>query len=209
MSILYVISRSAFEIAIRILFKMRIIGKEKLPTPPFIIASNHTSLVDPPLVGVACKPIPVDFIVKQELVDGPVIGEWTKRVRCIPVRRGENSIKGLREAISRLKKGHVVGIFPEGTRSVDGSLQEAKVGTGFLIAKAKVPVVPFYAYGTSRAFPKGGGVKVGTRVGGIVGDPIYPEKFDAIPGKGKEKYEAISTLIMEHISSLKEKSEKM
>lgn len=210
LDILYNVSRDAFELAIRLLLKMYIKGKENLPEPPFIVASNHASLLDPPLVGIACKGYTVNFMVKQELRDFPVLGTlWTQNVACIPVRRGDNSIKGLREAVRRIKNGSIVGIFPEGTRSVDGNLQEAKTGTGFLIAMAKVPVVPVYAFGTAEAFPKGKGVKVGSKVGAIVGKVISIEELGTGKRISKDGYEKIGNLVMDRIADLKSEADKI
>ena len=208
--ILYNLSRDAFEIAIRIFFKMHIVGKENIPDAPFIVAANHASLLDPPLVGIACKWRTVNFMVKQELRDFPVIGTlWTQNVACIPVRRGDNSIKGLREAIRRIKNGSIVGIFPEGTRSVDGSLQEAKTGTGFLIALAKVPVLPIYSFGTAEALPRGQKAKIGSKVGAIVGKPISLEELGTRGKTSKEDYEKIGNLVMERIAALKPEGDKI
>jgi 1-acyl-sn-glycerol-3-phosphate acyltransferase len=159
MSLAYFVSRSSLEIAARIFFSVKITGHENFPSPPFIVVSNHTSLLDPPLVGAACAKYFVNFMVKQELFEMPLVKHWAKSVGCIPVRRGDNSIKGIREVLRRLKQGHVVGIFPEGTRSEDGSLREAKMGTGFLLSSARVPVVPIYVFGTAEAFPKGKPIK--------------------------------------------------
>ena len=209
MKVFHIISRDAFEIAIRLLFRMRIIKQAPLPPAPFIVAANHASLLDPPLVGIACKKEIVNFVVKQELVEIPVIRHWTKHVECIPVKRGDNSIKGLREALRRIKMGKVVGMFPEGTRSTDGNLQEAKVGTGFLISNAKVPVVPIYSFGTSEAFPKGKGIKFRAKVGAIVGKAIMPEEIKGLSGSTREKYDKISNLVMERIRELEKESRKM
>ena len=200
---LYYISRAVFTITMKLLMKVRIYGEENFPEPPFIITSNHASLMDPPIIGLACRKYAVHFMAKRELFSAPVIGEWTKRVKCIPVDRGKNSIRAIREAIRRLKRGAVIGVFPEGARNITGELQEAKLGTGLLITKAKVPVVPAYVYGTSEAFPKGKGLKVGTRVGAVVGKPIMPEEFSSMQDKGKEGNEAISNMVMERIAELK------
>ncbi|MBD3380244.1 MAG: 1-acyl-sn-glycerol-3-phosphate acyltransferase [Candidatus Omnitrophica bacterium] len=206
-TMLYYISRAIFTIIMKVLLRVRIYGTDNLPEPPFIITSNHASLMDPPLVGLACSSYRVDFMAKQELFDVPVIGAWTRNVGCIPLRRGKNSIKGIKEALRRLRNGYVVGVFPEGTRSVDGNLQEAKVGTGFLVMKARVPVVPVYVYGSAEAFPKGKGIKLGTRVGAVIGDPVSPEEYSPLAGKEGKGYEAVSNLIMDRIFRLKEKYE--
>ncbi|MFH1879061.1 MAG: lysophospholipid acyltransferase family protein [Candidatus Omnitrophota bacterium] len=182
---------------------MRIHGKEKLPEPPFIVTSNHTSLLDPPLVGIACKKYCVDFMAKKELFDMPVVGIWSKLVNCIEVKRGENSIKSLKEAMVRLKKGHVVGIFPEGTRSSDGEIGDAKRGIGFLIAKSGVPVVPCYVEGSGRAMPKGKPVKKGAKIDVYVGNAIMPVDLMLRTESGKVDYENISRIIMERITDIK------
>ncbi|MFQ5951914.1 MAG: lysophospholipid acyltransferase family protein [Candidatus Omnitrophota bacterium] len=200
---LYYISRAIFTILMKVLMRVRIYGEENLPKPPFIITSNHASLMDPPLVGLACRKYPVDFMAKRELFDIPIIGSWTRRVRCISTDRGRNSIRGIKEAIRRLKRGHVIGVFPEGTRSVTGELQEAKLGTGFLIIKAGVPVVPVYVYGSAEGFPKGKGLKLGTRIGAIIGRPILPDDFSIKAGFGKKDYEAVSNMVMNRIAELK------
>lgn len=209
MNIFYKISRNGFEIAIRLLFRMSIIKKAPLPEPPFIVAANHASLLDPPLVGIACKHKVVNFVVKQELVEIPVIRHWTRHVECVPVKRGDNSIKGLREALRRIKQGKIVGMFPEGTRSTDGTLQEAKVGTGFLISNAKVPVVPIYSFGTSEALPKGKGIKFRAKVGAIVGKAIMPEEIKGFSGSTREKYDKITNLVMERIGELEKEARNM
>lgn len=204
----YRISRFIFEYVTRILFRVRVHGMENLPEPPFIIASNHSSLLDPPLLGAVCKRYAVDFMAKKELFDAPVVGVWTRAVRCIPVDRGRNSVRAIKEALRRVKAGHIVGVFPEGTRSADGDLQEAKRGTGFLISKGDVPVVPCYIKGSGEALPKGNRVRLGTQIDVYVGKPIQPREFHSGTDTGKEDYEAISGMIMDRIFDLKKTSEK-
>lgn len=197
----YFISRTIFEILMRILFRIRVSGTENIPKPPFIITSNHASFLDPPLVGISCRKYQVDFMAKKELFDAPIVGIWTRSVGCIEVNRGENSVKSLKEAIRRLRAGHVVGIFPEGTRSSDGSLQEAKRGIGFLIGRAAVPVVPVYVEGSAEAFPKGFRIRPGTKVSITVGKPIMPVEFAAVKGE-KRDYEAIAGMVMDRIAAI-------
>ncbi|MBL7072782.1 MAG: 1-acyl-sn-glycerol-3-phosphate acyltransferase [Candidatus Omnitrophica bacterium] len=207
MIIAYRISRIMFEIAMRILFHLHVVGKENIPSRPYIIVSNHSSLVDPPLVGMAFKRHDVSFLTKEELFSHPIIGVWTKNVECIPIRRGSASAKGLKEALKRVKDGKVIGIFPEGTRSLDGSLQEAKKGVGFLIRKAGVPVVPVYVKNSQKALPVVGGAKVGTHIYLKIGKPLAPDRFFKKTVGGKADYEEIANVVMREISVLKKESE--
>jgi len=207
MVIAYRISRIIFEIWMRILFHLHVVGKENIPSRPYIIVCNHSSLVDPPFVAMAFKRHDVSFLTKEELFSHPIIGIWTKNVECIPIRRGSASAKGLKEALKRVKEGKVIGIFPEGTRSLDGSLQEAKKGVGFLIRKAAVPVVPVYVKNSQKALPVVGGVKVGTNIYLKIGKPIAPDRFFKMTATGKADYEEIANVVMKEISVLKEESE--
>ncbi|MFH1836565.1 MAG: lysophospholipid acyltransferase family protein [Candidatus Omnitrophota bacterium] len=201
---MYHISRFLFEVFFRVLLKVTFVGRENIPDAPYIAVANHASLADPPFVGSACKKDAVSFMAKKELFDAPILGAWTRSVNCIPVNRGSASATSLKEAIKRIGEGKVVAVFPEGTRSEDGNLQEAKRGIGFIIAKAKVPVVPIYIEGSNIAFPKGRKIKIGTPVKVIVGKPVMPEEFsEKDEHSGKQNYEKITNMVMERIAGLK------
>ena len=201
---IYRISRKIFELLIRILYNFEVYGRENVPEPPYLIASNHASIIDPPLVGIACNRHFIDFMAKKELFDRPFFGRWCRKVGCIEVKRGGNSVKSLKEAIDRLARGRVVAIFPEGTRSADGDIRDAKRGTGFLIAKAKVPVLPVYLEGSAKALPKGGRINKGAFIGVFIGKPLMPEEFFMF-GSGRHKdYDAVSNMIMSRIADIKE-----
>ena len=201
---IYRISRKIFELLIRILYNFEVYGRENVPEPPYLIASNHASIIDPPLVGIACNRHFIDFMAKKELFDRPFFGRWCRKVGCIEVKRGGNSVKSLKEAIDRLVQGRVVAIFPEGTRSVDGKIRDAKRGTGFLIARAEVPVLPVYLEGSAKALPKGGRINRGAFIRVFIGKPLMPEEFSGL-GSGRHKdYDAISNMIMSRIADIKE-----
>ena len=204
---LYIISRTIFEIFIKLLFRLHIYGRHNFPRAPFIIAANHMSLVDPPLVGIACRKHMINFMAKKEIFASRFGRMWASRVGCIEVKRGEVSVGTLKEAVKRLKEGRVVGIFPEGTRSMDGQMQEAKRGMGFLVDKASVPVVPVYIEGSGEAMSKGQPIKYCTRINVYVGKPIMPDELLFETAGGKRDYVAVSTSIMERIARLKAEAE--
>ena len=204
---LYWVSKQIFTFLTKLLLRFHVSGRENLPEPPFILASNHSSIIDPALVGIACYKYRVDFMAKSELFTVPILGAWVKAVGCIEVKRSGNNVGSLKEAIKRLRAGRIVGIFPEGTRSIDGNLQMAKKGTGFIIAKASVPVVPVYVKGSDKAAPKDSHLVVGTEVKVFIGKPVFPHDFPGVTGD-KDFYESFAGETMKHIAELKEKCDR-
>lgn len=138
-------------------FRFRSYGSENVPgTGGCILTPNHVSFLDPPMVGIGMRHRVVHFMARDNLFDVPVLGWWYRKIGTIAIDRTKGDLAALRTALNGLKRGEVVCLFPEGTRSLDGELQQPKGGVGFLIAKAGVPVVPVYVDGTYRAWPKGG-----------------------------------------------------
>lgn len=205
---IYRFSRKIFEIVVLAMYRFKVYGRGNLPKAPYLIASNHASIADPPFVGIACKKDAIDFMAKKELFDRPFFGKWCRLVGCIEVRRGDNAVKSLKEAIRRLEKGRVVAIFPEGTRSDNGEMSSAKRGTGFLIAKAAVPVVPVYISGSANALPKGGKIVRGSRVSVYIGKPVMPEEFTAASVGSEKAYDVMSSIVMDRINGLKNEAER-
>lgn len=202
---LYVLSRFIFVSILKVLFKVRIHkGYDRLEGPVLVV-SNHASLADPPLLAMVANPRKVDFMAKKELFDIPLIGIWTKNVRCIPVKRDSKGTESLKQAIRRIKEGHVVGIFPEGTRSADGRIRPAKKGVGFLVAKTKAPVLVVYIKNSGKALSPEG-FKIGTEVDVYAEKPIpYEEIVKHLDGK--KPYEGIADFITSRLIELKEKAE--
>ncbi len=203
----YHISKLILAYTLRIFWRVRIFGKENVPDQPYIVTSNHASYIDPPLIGMACDKDTIDFMAKKELFDKPLLGAWCRLVGCVEVSRGSSSVRSLREALERIKRKRSVAIFPEGTRSEDGSLQEAKRGIGFLVARAGVPVLPIYIDGTAEAMAKGKNVRLGARINVYVGKPVTPEEFLSC-GIGGKDYDSFANVVMDRIVATKEVSEK-
>ncbi|MBQ7529385.1 1-acyl-sn-glycerol-3-phosphate acyltransferase, partial [bacterium] len=142
--------REGARIFYALLYGLKFEGQEFIPqSGGAIIVSNHTSLIDPPLLAVAVPRRQVHFIAKKDLFEIPVIGPILGGCGCIWVDRDSKDGASVNQAVEYLENGHVVGIFPEGTRSKDGKLGRGKLGAAFIALKTGLPVVPaciFNAY---------------------------------------------------------------
>ena len=167
-----------------------------------IIASNHASYLDPPVIAIGVKHRAVHFMARDTLFSTPIARWFFISVQVLPMDRTKGDIGALRKGIGLLKSGKVLGLFPEGTRSPTGALQSAKGGVGFLIAKAEVPVVPAYVDGSFQAFPKGATRIKRGKVRVFYGKPIPPSEFAAL-GTARHSYERIGELVMSRIAALK------
>ncbi len=145
---------------------LKIFNVDRVPaTGPVILACNHVSFADPPLVGVGIRR-PTHFLARDTLFRNPLFGAWLRSVNSIPVDRDGGGAAGLRAVLALLNRQEMVVLFPEGTRSVDGRLQSAKPGVGLIALKSGAPVVPvrmfglFEAWGRNRKLPRTGKVIV-------------------------------------------------
>lgn len=126
----------------------KVIGLENLPRrDPFLLVSNHLSNVDPFLIA-APLPRRMAWLTKVELFKIPFVGFMFRLCGMVPIRRFEADRAGLREALKTIKEGVVLGVFPEGTRSLTVKLQRGHEGTAYLALKAGVPIVPVAIWGT-------------------------------------------------------------
>lgn len=133
------------------LLPIRVEGHENVPSSgAYIIAANHISWMDPPVVEFALG-VPVRYMAKREIFGVPVLGFVLRAIGNFPIRRGESDRRALETALRVLAAGQPVGFFPEGTRSKDGCLRRAKPGIAFLARRSGVPVLPVAVRGTRRA----------------------------------------------------------
>ena len=178
----------------------RVIHEERLiHTGGVLICSNHVSYLDPPLAGVIYKGS-VCYLARKSLLSNPVSRWLFPRLNVIPIDQDRAGFAGLKTIIKLLQDGNKVLIFPEGSRSPDGNLQPAEPGTGLVVAKARVPVVPVRIFGAHEALPYGTGRFRPSTVTVVVGEPL---RFDheALP-QGKDAYQQISDRIMASIAAL-------
>ena len=199
---LYGLSHALLRIAYGICFRGEITGLENLPrTGGYIVASNHASLLDPPIVGLYL-PRQVGFFARRTLWKPGLAAWWLTGVGTIPVdREGGADVAAIRRVLQALQKERVVILFPEGTRSSDGRMQTPKPGIGLIACRAQIPVVPARIFGSEEAFGRGGKVRLGTPVSVAYGTPLLPAEYDD-PSAGKERYQRAADKIMGAIEKL-------
>lgn len=152
MSVAYYIGRSLFRTAFRFYFGWQVFDAGRVPrTGPVILASNHASFLDPPLVGSAVKR-GCSILARVTLFRNPVFGGILRAVDAVPVDRDGGSAAGLKTILEKLAEGRAIVLFPEGTRTADGNLQPARSGIGLMAMKSGAPVVPVRVFGTFEAF---------------------------------------------------------
>jgi 1-acyl-sn-glycerol-3-phosphate acyltransferase len=136
----------------------------------FILASNHTSNLDPVVLGI-CSVRRLDFMAKIELFKG-LLGFFLTHLGAFPVKRGEADLGAMKEALKRLRAGRVVLIFVEGTRRIGNAVPKAQAGGGFLAMKSGVPIVPVYVKGTAQVMAPGTKFFKRGRVFATFGEPF-------------------------------------
>lgn len=133
-------------------FGWRVYHPERVPREgPVILASNHASFIDPPLVGSGLNR-EINYLARETLFKQRLFGALLRSWNAVPVDRDGTSPRGLRNILDRLRKGGGIILFPEGTRSPDGNLQPARSGVGLVVAKTTAPVVPVRVFGTFEAY---------------------------------------------------------
>lgn len=200
---LYGFCRGLLYAYLRVFHRMEVCGREHVPaTGGCILASNHASFIDPPVVGCAARKRFVRFMARDTLFRKGFSKWLLLNIAAVPLSREKGDVGALKRAIQVLKDGDCLGLFPEGTRSRDGNLQEAKGGIGFLMAKAGVPVVPVYVDGTFAAYPRGAAFIRPAKIRVFIGPPIAAHELAAF-GSDRESYSRIGQLVMDRIAALR------
>ena len=151
MNFSYRLGWHAFRFVFATYFHWRVYHPERVPaTGPVILAANHASFIDPPLVGAGVRRH-ISFLARRTLFDS-VVGIALRSWRVVPVDRDGGGGAGLKAILDRLLEGGAILLFPEGTRTADGRLQSARSGVGLVVIKSAAPVVPVRVFGTFEAF---------------------------------------------------------
>jgi 1-acyl-sn-glycerol-3-phosphate acyltransferase len=151
MGFLYRFGWVVFRLVFAVYFRWRYFYPERVPlTGPVILASNHASYIDPPLVGAAL-PRAIGYLARDNLFTPP-LGWLLRRWHAVPVDREGGGAAGVRKILEVLQAGNGVIIFPEGTRTHTGAIQPARAGIGLIVLRSQAPVVPVRVFGTYEAY---------------------------------------------------------
>jgi cytidylate kinase len=180
-------------------------------TGPLIVAGNHASSADPVLIGAFLNGIlgrPLNWLGKRELVEYPLTGWAFRRAGIHPVDRNAADLEAFRTAMRILEAGHVLAVFPEGTRSRDGALQPVREGVGMLALRSGAEVLPVAVIDSDRMWPRGHLLpKWGRRVTVRYGKPFkvadeLPKEQEGQKRDRRAATEAATRLIMTRIAEL-------
>lgn len=191
-----------FGSAYRSLFGLRIIGREHLITEgPVLVASNHQSFLDPPLIGNLYDDEMI-YLARKTLFKPGFVDWLYSQWNAIPVDQDRPDMASLKTIIRKLKEGHRVLLFPEGQRSFDGTIGEAASGIGLVAVKSGVPIQPVRIYGANEALQRGSARLRFARITVKIGPALVlsPEELKA--AGNKEGYERITQQIMGAIKAL-------
>lgn len=207
MSFSYRAFRVLFRLLYAVVFRWRVEHRERVPaTGPVILAANHASFLDPPLICAANDRLVVS-LARDTLFKNPVAGAILRSWHVVPVDRDGGGATGLRTIMERLKAGNAILLFPEGTRTRDGRLQPARAGLGLTIIKSDAPVVPVRLLGTYQAFGRHHKLPRPHQVCVLFGEPmrfaaLREEARTAPKPRLKAVYQEVSDAVMGAIAGL-------
>jgi 1-acyl-sn-glycerol-3-phosphate acyltransferase len=158
-------------------FRIRVEGRHHVPSQGGgMLLSTHQSGLDPILVGLACNRN-LNFLARSTLFRNPAFSFFLKLVDSIEIDRERGGLSGLREMLSRLRSGKVVLLFPEGTRTQDGSIGVVKPGFFPIAKRSDVPLIPVAIVGAFECMPKGSKWIFPKPIAVVFGKPIPPEDY--------------------------------
>jgi len=210
MNPVYFVGWCAFRAVYAFYFGWKVFTPEHVPkTGPVILASNHSSFLDPMLVGAGLHR-EINYLARENLFRFPVLGWVLHKWQAVPVNREGGGAKGLKAILDRLLAGGAIILFPEGTRSADGNLQPARSGVGLTVIKSTAPVVPARVFGTFQAYNRHMRFPRPRKVSVKYGEPMLFENLrmearSCTKERLKEIYQEVANQIMEQIARLEPK----
>ncbi len=153
-SIVYMLTKWFFTLYFKLFHRFNVYGREHYKiNSPAIIACNHLSFLDPPMIGVSCHEV-IYSLGKKALFANPLMNWWLTKINSYPVSGTSSDKEIMKKVVSLLLKGEKVLIFPEGTRGNDGKVQELRKGLALFADKGNAKVIPAAVIGPKEALPK-------------------------------------------------------
>jgi 1-acyl-sn-glycerol-3-phosphate acyltransferase len=212
MTACYAIGWHFFRFVFSFYFRWRVFNAERVPlTGPVILASNHASYIDPPLVGAGVRR-QINFLARDSIFRVPILASILRSWEVVPVYRDGGTGRGLKMILDRLSRGGAIILFPEGTRSRHGELNAARSGVGLAVIRSTAPVVPARVFGTYAAY---GARMLVPRPRPVIvkyGQPLFfktlrAEAQHCAKPRLKEIYQQVADEIMAVIASLEPKED--
>ncbi len=154
---LYIIAKIKFLIIFKLFFRLKVTGQQNIPQGgPFIIVANHSSLLDPIILGISVRP-KVIFVAAAYLFKIRWLGYLLKKANSVPIYRenNTNNIKSIKQILKILQRSGVLGIFPEGGVDRQKDDLPIKAGAAYLATKTGVPIIPIKIKGADKVLPRG------------------------------------------------------
>ena len=151
---LYTVAFGVVRVIAAVVFPMRFYNRERVDAlnAPYMIIGNHKSFMDPLAMALGVRYDEIHFVGKKELGKYKLIGKLLEKLHAIMIGRGETDMAAMRKCMQTLKDGHVLGIFPEGTRHQEEMMQQVESGAALIALRSRVPVIPMYIHGKIRPF---------------------------------------------------------
>jgi len=176
----YSFLRMLVQITAILVFGVRHSGQKNIPSRGgVLVVPNHQSHLDPPLVGMACQRH-MNYLARETLFDFAPFAWLIRSINAIPIDREGFGIAGIKESLRRLKRGEMLLIFPEGTRTPDGRVKQFRPGFTSLVVRSRAAILPvaiagaFQCWPKSRTFPRPGKIHV------HYGRPILPQEYEGL-----------------------------
>ena len=150
-----------------------------------LILANHQSFLDPLLIGIPLHR-PISFLARETLFHSPVLGWILRNTHVMSINQEAASTASMRQTIRALQQGYLVGIFPEGTRTENGLMNELKPGFTAIVRRAKHPIYPVGIAGAYQALPMKSGFLKPTRVRVVFGKPITLAELEQFSGRDQD-----------------------
>ncbi len=192
----------------KIFYRLAIFGKENIPkSGSLIVVSNHTSYLDPIVIGLVVFPRPINFMAKEELFSIPVLKSLVRSLYAFPVKRGKPDREAFKTSLHLLAEGKVLGLFPEGTRRRLGlgQLGSGESGAALIALKSGAPILPMAIIGTDKVIPEGKRVPRFPKIKVVISKPFHVgfnrrDKKEIVTKTTEEIMERIGTLLRENLN---------